>query len=283
MKKLTLLTAALTTFLYSTAFSQSSLPQPSPAASVSQTFGITNIQINYHCPGVKGRTVWDSLVPYNKVWRTGANEATTITFSTSVTIDGKTLGAGKYALFTIPNKDSWTVIIDSTADQWGAYRYNKAKDAIRFTVTPKSADFRERMAFFIDDINDSTAIVTFHWEKLKFSFKVMAKTISMVQQGIDNNWRNLANMASYYVDNKLDLNKAQNWANASIALDNNNFYNRYVLARVLKARGDTKEALKSAEESKKIGDMLSKDDNFYNEYKDEVAKLVTELGGGAKK
>ena len=108
------------------AYSQSpSMPAPSPAASVSQTFGLTKIDINYSSPGVKGRQVFGGLVPYDSVWRTGANACTTISFSTDVMIGGTTIKKGKYSLFTIPGKMSWTIIINSDADQWGAYDYKK--------------------------------------------------------------------------------------------------------------------------------------------------------------
>ena len=285
MKKLSqLLLAALTLFTSSTIFAQGAgLPQASPAASVMQTFGSTKVQIDYHCPGVKGRTIWGNIVPYDSVWRTGANEATTISFSTDVALGGQKVKSGKYALFTIPGKDNtWTIIINSDADQWGAYSYNKSKDVIRFTTKAEMADMiKERLAFTIDAVNDSTGHVTLRWEKVKVGFDVQAKTIAMMQKNIDNNWRTLANAANYYVDNKLDLNKAHQWAAASIALMENNFYNQFVMARVMQAKGDTKEALKYAQESKKIGDGL-KNDDFYDEYKDQVAKLVTDLSGTKK-
>src|SRR4029077_5149846 len=116
----TLSTLFCTTIIAISAFAQNpTLPAASPAASVSQVFGLTKVNIEYHSPGVKGRTIWGNLVPYDSVWRTGANEATTIDFSTNVIIGGTKVKAGKYALFTIPGKDTWTIIINSEADQWG--------------------------------------------------------------------------------------------------------------------------------------------------------------------
>lgn len=283
MKKISTLFFTTLIVLTSTkAFSQgSSLPQASPAASVTQTFGITKVQVDYHCPGVKGRTIWGGIVPYDSVWRTGANEATTISFSTDVMVGGQKVKSGKYALFTIPGRDTWTVIINSDADQWGAYSYSKSKDIVRFTVKPETSELKEKLSFYIDAVNDSTGHVTLRWEKVKVGFDVTAKTLGMVQKSVDNTWRSLANAANYYVDNKLDLTKAQQWAQASVSM-NENFYNRYVMARVLQAKGDTKEALKYAQESKKLGDAL-KNDNFYDEFKDQIAKMVTDLSGGAKK
>jgi len=283
MKKYkSLLFTAIISLASTQLFAQANLPQASPAASVIQTFGTTKVDIEYHCPGVKGRTIWGNpkMVPYDSVWRTGANEATTISFSTDVMVGGQKIKSGKYALFTIPGRDTWTVILNSDADQWGAYGYNKSKDVVRFTVKPETADMKEKLSFYIDALTDSTARIVLRWEKVKVGFDVSAKTIAMMQKSIDGNWYSLASAANYYVDNNLDLNKAQQWAQASIAM-NDGFYNRYVMARVLKAKGDNKEALKYAEESKKIGDT-TKDGGLYDEYKDQVAKLITDLGGAKK-
>jgi len=279
-----LLLTVFTVFTINSAYSQAqSLPDKSPAASISQTFGITKVEVNYHCPGVKKRTVWGNpkLVPYDSVWRTGANEATTISFSTDVMVGGQKVKQGKYALFTIPGRDMWTVIINSDADQWGAYSYDKTKDVARFTVKPSMVDFRERLGFMIDPTSDSACTVSMHWEKIMISFEVTAKTLAMTQHNIDGSWRTLANAANYYVDNKLDLNKAMQWDQASISMMES-FYNRYVMARIQDAKGDKKEALKYAQEAKKLGDALT-NDGMYNEYKDDIAKMITALGGDTKK
>jgi DUF2911 family protein len=283
MKKLnSLFSTAVLALATAYSFAQApTLPAASPAASVSQTFGITKISIEYHSPGVKGRTVWGNLVPYDSVWRTGANEATTINFSTGVMIGGTKVKAGKYALFTIPGKDMWTIIINSEADQWGSFDYHKSADVVRLTVKPMMSDFKERMSFYLDVASDSTCHVTLQWEKVKVSFDVQAATIAMTQKGVDNTWSTLANAANYYVDNKLDLNKALVWAQAALTLSGDHFYSRYVLARVLDAKGDKKEALKYAEDSKKIG--ASDKSGFYDEFKDKIEKMITDLGGATKK
>lgn len=281
MKKVAvLLCTALIALTTSVSKAQNSVvPALSPAASVSQTFGITSIQINYCSPGVKGRTIWGGLVPYDSVWRTGANAATTISFSTDVTVGGKTIKAGRYALFTIPGKENWTIIINADADQWGAFSYKKADDIVRFMVKPSTADFKERMAFYIDPTSDSTCSVSLHWEKLKISFDVKANTVMMIQKSVDNTWRTLANAANYYVDNKLNLAKAYDWAEASIKLQES-FFNRYVMARVLQAQGNNKEALKYAEEAKTLG--TKEHSGLYDEYQERIEKLIAKLGGDKK-
>ncbi|MEM8895456.1 MAG: DUF2911 domain-containing protein [Bacteroidota bacterium] len=143
--------------------------RPSPPAEVTASVNRADVTINYSQPAVKGRTIWGDLVPYDAVWRTGANEATWIEVSKDVTIEGQKLEAGKYGLFTIPGKDEWTIIFNDTWQQWGAYEYDKSKDALRVTVKPESvSDSAERMTFSIAD----DGVVDLRWDKLKVSFNV---------------------------------------------------------------------------------------------------------------
>jgi hypothetical protein len=150
----------------------------SPKASVKQTVGFTDITIEYGRPGVKGRTIWGGLVPYNAVWRAGANEATKIIFTSDVKINGKNLKAGSYSFFTIPTKNSWTLIFNKVADQWGAFEYNDAEDALRIEVTPEKENmcWQEWLAYTINKSSDNSATIRLEWEKLKVPFKVEVKT-----------------------------------------------------------------------------------------------------------
>jgi hypothetical protein len=136
-----LCTAFAVTLLSLTACAQpkTDKPRASPLDSAVGTVGGAAVKIKYSSPAVKGRVVWGELVPYGKVWRAGANEATTVSFDKPVTIEGKALAAGTYAFFAIPDKDKWTLIFNKTAKQWGAYDYKEADDALRVTVTPKKA------------------------------------------------------------------------------------------------------------------------------------------------
>ncbi len=147
-------------------------PLASPKSVLTQTIGTTEVTITYHRPGVKGRTVFGSLVPYGKVWRTGANENTTISFSKDVKIDGKPLKAGTYGLHSIPQAATWTLIFSHDAKSWGSYSYDEKKDALRITVTASSSEFVERMRFTIDDMTDTQGTITLQWEKVKVSFVV---------------------------------------------------------------------------------------------------------------
>lgn len=145
----------------------------SPKATVKQVVGLTNVTIEYSRPGVKGRKIWGGLVPYNVVWRAGANEATKITFSTDVKIDGKKLKAGSYSFFAIPGQKTWTLIFNKVADQWGAFEYNDVEDALRVEVTPMQNNcWQEWLAYTINKTSDKKAVIMLEWEKLKVPFNV---------------------------------------------------------------------------------------------------------------
>lgn len=147
--------------------------RPSPPAEASATLGDNAININYSSPAVKGRTIWNDLIPYGKVWRTGANEATTFEISNDVMIEGQKLAAGKYALFTIPNETEWTIIFNKNPDQWGAYNYNQKQDALRVNVKPgKAEEFHERMTFSIETKGEEAANVNLIWSNLSVGFNV---------------------------------------------------------------------------------------------------------------
>jgi len=146
----------------------------SPKAAVEQTVGYTVIRIEYSRPGVKGRKIWGGLVPYDVVWRAGANEATKITFATDVKINGKKLKAGSYGFFAIPTSKNWTLIFNKIADQWGAFEYNDVEDALRIEVTPEKDDdfWQEWLAYTFTRTSDNNAVIRLEWEKLKVPFNV---------------------------------------------------------------------------------------------------------------
>ena len=154
---LILLVAALPTF----AQRGNDAERASKNGQVSGKIDGVDVTVDFGRPNVKGREIWGALVPYGKVWRTGADEATTITLSGDVTVEGKALPAGKYAVFSIPDKDNWTVIFNKTAKQWGAFKYDEGQDALRVTVAPKKADFVESMNFELDGPS-----LVLRWDKL---------------------------------------------------------------------------------------------------------------------
>jgi len=151
---------------------QENLPRLSPKSFVGQTVGYTNVTINYGSPGVKGREIWGKLVPYNEVWRTGANEATTIEIDKPVFIEGNKVPAGKYSLFTIPNIDSWVVILNKVYEQWGAYKYDSKEDILRFNVKPMQNQHRERLTFMFEYQEAYKSKIILEWEKIKIEINL---------------------------------------------------------------------------------------------------------------
>lgn len=169
LKRIGLLFLVLTWGANAQAQSEDKADRPSPPRTATAMVNSGEVTVDYSSPAVKGRTVWGDLVPYGKIWRAGANEATTITFQNDVTIDGNAVPAGKYAIFVIPSEKEWTVIINSVWDQWGSYNYDKSKDAATFMVkASKTKEMTERLEF---DVNTS-GTVTMMWEHKQFSFKV---------------------------------------------------------------------------------------------------------------
>ncbi len=257
------------------------LPQPSPAASVSLVAGITEIKIDYSSPAVKGREIYGNLVPMGEVWRTGANSATSISFSTDVMIDGKPVKAGKYAIFTIPNQNEWTVILNSNEGQWGSTNYKKELDVLRFTVAPKKlSTARERLVFSLDHISDNEAHVVFGWEKQGFRFPVKLETNKLVLAGInkfyhfdDASWYANANSAIYLAKEKTDLSRALLLADLSVS-QSKHFYSRWAKAKVLEAMGDVPGAIAAATEAKAIG--TKEPSSFFDAYKDQIDAALSE-------
>ena len=151
----------------------------SPLATASATISANTITIAYSSPLVKGRNIWGELVKYDEVWRTGANEATTITFTQDVTIEGQNLPKGTYSLFTIPTAAEWTVIFNVNETQWGAFKYDQSEDALRVNVKPVTVDaVQENLLFEV--INDSTpnsGIVRLRWEKMQIDFHFVNRVL----------------------------------------------------------------------------------------------------------
>jgi hypothetical protein len=161
----------LAVLISATAFSQENkAARPSPPDSASGKIGAATIKINYSSPSVKGRQIWGQLVPYGEVWRAGANEATTFETDKNIQVEGKSLPAGKYGLFAIPNRDEWTIIFNKVPNQWGAFKYDASKDQLRVTVKPqKSATSHERLSYAVTSNG-----FTLRWENLEVPVSVKA-------------------------------------------------------------------------------------------------------------
>lgn len=222
-------------------------PRPSQKSSLMQTIGTTDMTITYSRPGVKGRQIWGALVPYDKVWRTGANEATTISFSDDVSVNGQTLPKGTYSLQTIPGRDSWTLIFNKAADQWGSFTYDQSKDQLRVTAKPVNAPFTEWMTFEVPALTADRATVVLRWENLAVPFTVetgtTSKTMSAARAAVSSarpdDWRTPLRAASWAFENG-NMADAQAWADQA-AKANENIQTLYLKARLaakLKNRAD---------------------------------------------
>lgn len=249
MRKFTVM-VALGLFALSAA-AQIKLPQPSPAASVSQDVGVSNVTITYHRPSVKGRQIWGGLVPYDKIWRLGANEATTLEISHPAKVGGKDVAAGKYALFAIPGEKEWTFILNSVPNQWGTYYRDEAKDVAKFTAAPQAAPMTESLTISLRPVSGNAIEVESAWEKVRVPFTVEFDTKKLVWKAIDdaiaakpNDSVVLLQAARYANDSGERLSDAMKWAEASIAAKES-FSNNEIKARLLQREGKTAEAIKS--------------------------------------
>jgi hypothetical protein len=245
---------ALALLVTTGAFAQMRTPRPSPSATLMQTVGLTDITIKYSRPGVKGRAIWGELVPYGKVWRTGANEATTIAFSDDVTVEGQKLAKGTYSLHTIPGPDQWTIIFNSVADQWGSYSYDMAKDVLRVNVKPQPAEHREWLMFEIPELTTDTAKIALRWEKIAVPFTVntdsTARTMAQFKAALNPqpDWRTPYGAANFAFDNKGVASDAEilAWLDQSLKVDQN-IANLYLRARLAQRMGNKADAVRYGE------------------------------------
>ena len=245
--------AAFTFAAITASAQQLKVPAPSPSQTIKQAFALSDITVEYSRPGVKGRVVFGDVVPFGKVWRTGANAATQITFGEDVTVEGNAVKAGTYALYTIPNKDKWEIMLYKDLKLGGNVNdYNKENEVVRFTVKPATQSTKtETFTINIADVTSSTANVELIWDQTKVSFKVQADIDSKIMKNIDaslaNDTRPYHQAASYYYENNKDLKQALDWANK--ATDNNPkaFWMWMLKAKIQAKLGEKKAAVETAQ------------------------------------
>ena len=225
------------------------LPWPSPHATVSQVVGLTNLSVDYHRPGVNGRVIWGGLVPFDTVWRAGANENTLLEVSSPFTVGGTTLPAGRYGVFMIPTRTAWTIALSRQSNAWGDFSYDPREDAVRFVVTPRPAEFTERLQYVFDDPTDTSVTLTMRWEKLAVSFPISINTDVVVLDSLKSQLRNLPRFwapawqqaAGWALANTTNLDLPSVWADSAILLAPT-FASYSVKARVLDRQGKHVEA-----------------------------------------
>lgn len=249
-------------FLAGTVLAQE-LPQPSPAAEMEQMIGLTEVEVEYSRPGAKGRIIFGDLVPYNSIWRTGANKATAITFGDDVTFGGTEVKAGTYSLFTIPSEKEWTVMLNTETELWGAGNYNKENEVVSIKVKPtKTGDFYETFTISFDNISEEGADLNIVWENTKVSVKVGVDTEAAAWKNVESAiaeaegaWRVYTRAADYAARSGKNLDKAIGWTEKSLEM-NEYWWTYWVQAEVYAAKSDFKSAQKSLKKSISLGEEI---------------------------
>lgn len=224
-------------------------PEPSQQALVRQRIGVTDVTIAYHRPLVNGRKIWGGLVPLGEVWRAGANENTTIEFSTPVSVEGKPLAAGKYGLHMIPSPDTWIIVLSKIAWAWGSYSYDQKEDALRVDVKPRDSPMEEALKYDFEDLKADSVLLTMKWEKLAVPMRIsISDEIAVIPRFREQFrgdaqyfWAPWNDAARYCLTRKINLEEALKWADRSIQIEER-LENLSTKADILKALNKTAEA-----------------------------------------
>lgn len=252
-------------------------PAPSPAGTLKQRVGLTDIEVAYSRPGMKGRQIFGSLVPFGTVWRTGANAATKITFSTPVKLNGAEVPAGSYALYTIPGEDEWTIILNKGVGKSGT-QYDEKEDVVRFKATP--AQLAEQVESFLiqfDQIRDESAVLYLIWDHtlvpIKVELDLTSKLVPQIEavMASDAKQKPYYQAAMFYYDHGLDLAKASKWVDAAIA-QRDAHYIEYLKARILAKLGDKDGAIAAAKRSTELA-IKAKDTGYVKMNEDLISSL----------
>lgn len=245
---------------------QLKVPAPSPSQTLKQAMGLSEITIDYSRPSAKGRTIYGDVVPFGKVWRTGANAATKITFGEDVKVEGNAVAAGTYALYSIPNKDNWEIMLYKDLTLGGnVAEYKKENELVRFTVKAKTlADKVETFTIDVADVASNSASIALVWEKTRVAFNVTADIDSKIMKSIENNVVNdnrpYFQAANYYYENNKDLAKASEWADKAIEANPKAFWIVLLKAKIQTKQNDKKGAIATAEKVIALATEAKNDD-----------------------
>lgn len=248
---------------------QLSTPAPSPFSEVEQMIGLTNVTVAYSRPNMKGRDIMGGLVPYGKLWRTGANRATKISFEEPMSIGGNRLEAGDYALFTIPGKNEWTIIISNNGDQNGSAEYDESEDAVRFTAKPeKTMETYESFTIMFSDLTNNSAMMNLMWENTKVQFPVedfdldevvMAQIKEAMPEAGDNDNIYYA-AASYYFNNDKNMEQAAEWVDKAASINDQKYWVLHLQAKIHAALDNDQKAIDSAQKSMELAEKAGNPD-----------------------
>lgn len=240
-------------------------PAPSPTTSVKQDFALSSIELSYSRPSVKGRSIFGDLVPFGKIWRTGANSATTLTFGEDVTIGSTLVKAGKYGLLTIPDKTQWTIIISKQTDVTSPDAYKQDQDVVRVTSQTVDLPFSvENFTIMFGNITNTTCDVWMMWDKtivaLPIKVDVESKVMKQIDDAMNKDNRPYFSSAMYYMNNNKDLNKALDWFNKAAEQNPQAFWVLHQKANCLAKLGKKAEAIATAQKSIVIAKEAKNDD-----------------------
>lgn len=244
---------------------QLNTPQPSSTQEVKQNFGLSKIELSYSRPGMKGRKIFGDLVPYGKVWRTGANQATTLTFGDDVTIGGTKIPAGKYGLLTIPDATEWTVIITKQTDVTSPAAYKQDQDVVRIKAKPVELGFPvETFSIMFGDITGNSCNLDIIWDNIAVAVPITTDVDSKVSAQIKNlmekDSRPYFAAAMYYIENGKDNSKALEWLEKATTQNPDAFYMFYQKAKLLAKMGKKQEALAVSNKSLELSKAAKNDD-----------------------
>ena len=255
---------------FSVVSGQISFPAASPHCVFKQVVGLTDVEIDYSRPGVKGREIFGGLVPWGEVWRTGANAPTKITFSNDVTLGGAEIRAGSYALFTIPEPDEWTIIIYGSTDGWGSFGYDSSKDVVRIKAKPMRLNERvESFTIGIDALRNDTATLNLDWDHTRVAIPMKVDTSGQVMSRIEElkdtpefqKPNALFGAGSFYHDSGYDLPQALDWVSAAIEKSDSPAYWMYARkARIEADLGQKEAARASAERTRELANEAGNPD-----------------------
>ena len=265
MKKLVIIFFPLLQFFLSASAQQIKTPAPSPPQYIKQDFGLSTIEVSYSRPGIRGRTIFGDLVPYGKVWRTGANSATTITFGDDVEIGETKIPAGKYGLLTIPGEKEWTFIITRQLDVTNPAAYKQDQDIVRFPAPTNALPFSvNNFTMTIDNITNSSCNLILLWDKtavaLPITTDVDTRIMKQIDETINKDDKPYFNSAMYYLDNQKDLNKALEWFNKAIEQNPEGFFIYYQKARCQAKLGKKQDAIATAQKGIESARAAKNDD-----------------------
>ena len=265
MKKILGLFALASLFHLSSSSQQLKTPAPSPPQFVRQDFGLSAIELTYSRPAIKGRRIFGDLVPYGKVWRTGANQATTIQFGDDVTIEGNKVAAGKYGLLTIPGETEWTIILSKQLDVTNPATYKQDQDLVRIQEKTTDLPFSiENFTIMFNNVTSNSCDLQFIWDKTIVTLPVKTDIDSKIMVQIDNAMNKddhpYFSAAVYYLDNGKDLNKALEWFNKATEQDPTAFFVYYQKARCEAKLGRKKDAVATAQKSIQLAKVANNAD-----------------------